>query len=77
MLKIKDMKNVKINNYADFTGWNLTEKEFTDYIKNLTLNDIQIDDFNDFEFIKYDETVRVFIYKDDYDRITINIDEIF
>ena len=77
MLKIKDMKNVKINNYEDFTGWNLTEKEFTDYIKNLTLNDIQIDDFNDFEFIKYDETVRVFIYKDDYDRITINIDEIF
>ena len=77
MLKIKDMNNVKINNYVDFTGWNLTEKEFTDYIKNLTLNDIQIDDFNDFEFIKYDVTVRVFIYKDGYDRITINIDEIF
>ena len=77
MLKIKDMNNVKINNYADFTGWNLTETEFTDYIKNLTLNDIQIDDFNDFEFIKYDVTVRVFIYKDGYNRITINIDEIF
>ena len=77
MLKIKNMKNVKINNYADFTGWNLTGKEFTDYIKNLTLNDIQIDDFNDFEFIKYDVTVRVFIYKDGYNRITINIDEIF
>ena len=77
MLKIKDMENVKINNYTDFTGWNLTEKEFTDYIKNLTLNDIQIDDFNDFEFIKYDVTVRVFIYKDGYNRITINIDEIF
>lgn len=77
MLKLKEMKNVKINNYADFTGWNLSEKEFTDCIKNLTLNDIQIDDFNDFEFIKYDETVRVFIYKDGYNRITINIDEIF
>ena len=77
MLKLKEMKDVKINNYADFTGWNLTEKEFTDYIKNLTLNDIQIDDFNDFEFIKYDVTVRVFIYKDGYNRITINIDEIF
>ena len=77
MLKLKEMKNVKINNYADFTGWNLTEKEFTDYIKNLTLNDIQIDDFNDFELIKYDVTVRVFIYKDGYNRITINIDEIF
>ena len=77
MLKLKEMKNVKINNYADFTGWNLTEKEFTDYIKNLTLNDIQMDDFNNFEFIKYDVTVRVFIYKDGYNRITINIDEIF
>ena len=77
MLKLKEMKNVKINNYADFTGWSLTEKEFTDYINNLTLNDIQIDDFNDFEFIKYDVTVRVFIYKDGYNRITINIDEIF
>ena len=77
MLKLKEMKNVKINNYADFTNWNLTEKEFTDYIKNLTLNDIQIDDFNNFEFIKYNVTVRVFIYKDGYNRITINIDEIF
>ena len=77
MLKLKEMQNVKINNYADFTGYDLTENEVTDYIKNLTLNDIQIDDFNDFEFIKYDETVRVFIYKDGYNRITINIDEIF
>lgn len=77
MLKLKEMKNVKINNYADFTNWNLTEKEFTDYIKDLSLNDIQIDDFNNFDFIKYDVTVRVFIYKDGYNRITINIDEIF
>lgn len=77
MLKLKDMANVTINNYVDFTGYDLTEKETTDYINNLTLNDIQIDGFNDFEFIKYDETVRAFIYKDGYDRITINIDEIF
>lgn len=76
-MKIKEMKNVKINNYADFTGYDLTEKETTDYIKNLTLNDITIDDFNDFEFIKYDETVRTFIYKDGYGRVTINLDEIF
>ena len=76
-MKIKDMKNVKINNYADFSSWDLTEKEVKEYINNLTLNDIQMDDFNDFEFIKYDETVRVFIYKDGYNRITINIDEIF
>ena len=77
MLKLKEMKDVKINNYADFTGWNLTEKEFTDYIKNLLLSDLLIDDFNNFDFIKYDVTVRVFIYKDGYNRITINIDEIF
>ena len=77
MLKLKDMKDVTINNYADYTGYNLTEKDVTDYIKNLTLNDITIDDFNDFEFIKYDETVRAFIYKDGYNRITINLDEIF
>ena len=76
-MKIKDMKNVKINNYVDFSSWDLTEKEVKEYINNLTLNDIQMDDFNDFEFIKYDETVRVFIYKDGYNRITINIDEIF
>lgn len=77
MLKLKDMNNVTINNYADFTSYTLSEKDFMNYINNLTLNDIQIDDFNDFEFIKYDETVRAFIYKDGYDRITINIDEIF
>ena len=77
MLKIKEMKNVTINNYVNFTGWDLTEKEFLNYIKNLSLNDVVMDDFNDFEFIKYDETVRAFIYKDGYDRVTINVDEIF
>lgn len=76
-MKIKDMKNVKINNYADFSGWDLTLSEVIDYIKNLTYDDITKDDFNDFEFIKYGETVRVFIYEDGYGRITINIDEIF
>lgn len=76
-MKLKEMKNVKINNYADFSGWDLTLSEVIDYIKNLTYDDIIIDDFNDFEFIKYGETVRVFIYEDGYGRITINIDEIF
>lgn len=76
-MKIKDMKNVKINNYADFSGWDLTLSEVIDYIKNLTYDDITIDDFTDFEFIKHNETVRVFIYADGYGRITINIDEIF
>lgn len=77
MLKLKDMSNVKINNYADFQGWYITEKELIDYIKNLTYEDIEIDDFNDFKFIKYNETVRIFIYEDGYKRININIDEIY
>lgn len=77
MLKLKDMSNVKINNYADFQGWHITEKELIDYIKNLTYEDIEIDDFNDFKFIKYNETVRIFIYEDGYKRININIDEIY
>ena len=38
-MKIKDMKNVKFNNYVDFTGWNITEKEVREYIYNLTLKD--------------------------------------
>lgn len=77
MLKLKDMSNVKINNYADFQGWHITEKELIDYNKNLTYEDIEIDDFNDFKFIKYNETVRIFIYEDGYKRININIDEIY
>ena len=76
-MKLKEMKNVKINNYADFGGWDLTEMEVREYIKNLTYDDITVDDFTDFEFIKYGETVRAFIYADGYGRITINIDEVF
>lgn len=77
MLKLKDMENVKINNYANFQGWNLTENEVIIYIKNLTHEDIQIDDFNDFKFTKYNETVRVFCYEDGYKRLNINIDEVY
>ena len=78
MLRLKDnLTKIKIHNYADFTGWNIKLSEVIDYIKNLTLDDIEIDEFNNFDFKKYGETVRVYIYKDGYERININIDEIF
>ena len=78
MLRLKDnTTKLKIHNYADFTGWNIKLSEVVDYIKNLRLDDIVIDDFNNFDFKNYGVTVRVFIYKDGYERINININEIF
>ena len=77
MMKIKDMKNVKINNYVDFSSWDLTEKEVKEYINNLTLNDIQIDDYNTFSFIKYNEDVEVFIYYNGFNDLVCNIDDIY
>ena len=78
MLRLKDnTTKLKIHNYADFTGWNLKLSEVVDYIKNLTLDDIKIDDFNYFDFKDYGESVIVYIYKDGYERINININEIF
>ena len=78
MLRLKDnTTKLKIHNYADFTGWNLKLTEVIDYIKNLTLDDIKIDEFNYFDFKNYGESVRVYIYKDVYERINININEIF
>ena len=78
MLRLKDnTTKIKIHNYADFTGWNLKLTEVIDYIKNLNLNDIKIDEFNYFDFKNYGESVRVYIYKDGYERINININEIF
>lgn len=76
-MKIKDMKNVKINNYVDFSSWDLTEKEVKEYINNLTLNDIQIDDYNTFSFIKYNEDVEVFIYYNGFNDLVCNIDDIY
>ena len=78
MLRLKDnTTKLKIHNYADFTEWNLKLTEVIDYIKNLTLDDIKIDEFNYFDFKNYGESVRVYIYKDGYERINININEIF
>lgn len=77
MLKLKEMKNVKISNYADFSNYDVTEKEVREYINNLTLNDLEIDDYNTFRFLKYNEDVEVFIYYNAYDELIINIDDIY
>lgn len=77
MLKLKDMKNVKINNYADFSSWDITEQEVREYMNNLTLDDIQIDDYNTFSFIKYNEDVEVFIYYNGFGDLVCNIDDIY
>ena len=77
MLKLKNMRNVKINNYADFSGWDLTEKEVREYIYNLNLNDIEIDDYNTFRFTKYNEDVEVFIYYNGSGDLICNINEIY
>ena len=78
MLRLKDnTTKLKIHNYADFTGWNLKLTEVIDYIKNLSLDDIKRDEFNYFDFKNYGESVRVYIYKDGYERINVNINEIF
>ena len=75
-MKIKEMENVKINNYLCNDGYELTVAEIIDCIKNLTLDDITIDDFNNFEIEGYSEIIRTFIYQDGYGRINININEI-
>lgn len=77
MLKLKEMKNVKISNYADFSNYDVTEKEVREYLNNLTLNDLVIDGFNTFRFIKYNEDVEVFIYYNAYDELIINIEDIY
>lgn len=77
MLKLKEMKNVKISNYADFSNYDVTEKEVREYINNLTLNDLVIDDYNTFRFIKYNEDVEVFIYFNVYNELICNIEDVY
>ena len=77
MAKLKEMKNVKINNYVDFSSWELTEKEVREYIGNLTLNDIKVDDYNTFRFTKYNEDVEVFIYYNGFVDLVCNIVDIY
>lgn len=77
MAKLKEMKNVKINNYVDFSSWELTEKEVREYLGNLTLNDIKVDDYNTFRFTKYNEDVEVFIYYNGFVDLVCNIVDIY
>lgn len=77
MLTFKDsLLKIKVNNYVDFNGWNLSLSKVIDYIKTLHLDDIELDNFNTLPFPQYDEYVETFIWKDDYDNIQININDI-
>ena len=77
MLKLKDVVNVKIKNYADFDGFNLTLDEMIEFIDNLTYDDIDLNENNCFEFMDYKEFVNLYIYIDSFDTLVINIDGIF
>ena len=52
-MKIKDVNNVIIINYADFSDYDLTLNEVKEYINNLDLDNIEIGEFNLFHFKKY------------------------
>ena len=76
-MKIKNMKNVKIKNFVNFSNWDLTEKDVREYIYNLNLNDIQIDDYNTFRFIKYNANVDVLIYFNRFGELICIIEAIY
>ena len=61
-MKIKDMKNVNIINYAEFNDYDLTLNEVEEYIGNLDLDNIEIGEFNLFYFKKYNLFVDVLFY---------------
>ena len=77
MKKLKEKyQNIIIENFADFYGSNLNLNNVIKYIRNLNLDELKIDEFNDLK-INHDETIRIFAYEDIYERLKINIDEIF
>ena len=76
-MKIKNMKNVKIKNFVNFSNWDLTEKEVREYIYNLNLNDIEIDGYNTFRFKKYNANVDVLIYFNRYGELICIIEAIY
>ena len=61
-MKIKDMKNVNIINYAEFNDYDLALNEVEEYIGNLDLDNIEIGEFNLFYFKKYNLFVDVLFY---------------
>ena len=73
MLKLKDVANVFIENYVIHDGWGITLKEVTEFLNNLTYNDIKLNNFNYFNFPEYNLTIKTFIYVDSYDTIIIKI----
>ena len=76
-MKIKDIRNVKINNYVDFNNYDLTLNEVEEYIDNLDLDNIEIGEFNLFYFKKYNLFVDVFFYWNLYNILICKIECIY
>ena len=76
-MKIKNMKNVNIINYADFNDYDLTLNEVIDYINNLDLDNIEIGEFNLFHFKKYNLFVDVLFYWNLYNILICKIEYIY
>ena len=76
-MKIKDMKNVNIINYAEFNDYDLTLNEVEEYIGNLNLDNIEIGEFNLFHFKKYNLFVDVLFYWNLYNILICKIECIY
>ena len=76
-MKIKDMKNVNIINYADFNDYDLTLNEVEEYIGNLDLDNIEIGKFNLFHFKKYNLFVDVLFYWNLFNVLICKIEYIY
>ena len=76
-MKIKDIRNVKINNYVDFNNYDLTLNEVEEYIDNLDLDNIEIGEFNLFHFKKYNLFVDVLFYWNLYNILICKIECIY
>ena len=76
-MKIKDVNNVIIINYADFSDYDLTLNEVKEYINNLDLDNIEIGEFNLFHFKKYNLFVDILFYWNLYNILICKIECIY
>lgn len=77
MIKLSEAVNVIIKNYADFSKCKLTLDEAINFINNLTYNDIYLNNYNFYDFRKYDETLCIFIIEETFDTLIVTIEGIF
>lgn len=78
MLTLKNsLEKIKINNYVDYSNWNTKLSDVVERLTTLTIDELNIGQFNCWTFIKNNETVEWFSYRDNYNNIIINIEDIF